>query len=136
ERVLLEYPESRTAIDLMRQSGERLDAILTDEADAREVLFAPAALAAWARIFVDLPWAAYYNTLVAEAIAAAVEEVPASARLRVLEIGAGTAATTISVLPRLEGRSAEYSAGGPSRKSAWGSPPGCQTPTGETRHKR
>jgi 1-acyl-sn-glycerol-3-phosphate acyltransferase len=107
-RVLSEFPENRAAVDLLRRSGERLDAILKDEVDAREVLFAPAAISAWGRFFGEVPWYQYYNRVVADAVAMAVENVPAETQVRVLEIGAGTGGTTASVLPRLANRAAEY----------------------------
>lgn len=108
EQVLADYPAADPLVDLLRRCGERLDAILRGAVDAHEVLFAPAAVSAWARFFSELPWYQFYNRTAADAIAAAVEQVPATARLRVLEIGAGTAGTTAAVLPRLEGRTVEY----------------------------
>jgi 1-acyl-sn-glycerol-3-phosphate acyltransferase len=107
-RVVSAAPETGPQIELLRQCGQRLAAILRGEADAREVLFGPTAAAAWARFFAELPWYEFYNRLLADAVAAAVDRVPAAAPLRVLEIGAGTGGTTISVLPRLDGRNVQY----------------------------
>lgn len=108
ERVCATEPTNRLVVDLMRQSGDRLAAILRGEIDSREVLFSPATIDMWARFFTDLPFYAYYNTLVAEVLATAVSRAAAGTPLRVLEIGAGSGGTTASVLPRLEGRVSTY----------------------------
>ena len=107
-RLLEEFPECSPVVDLLRRCGERLDAILMGAVDARQVLFAPEAMASWVRFFVDIPWFDFYNLLVADSIAAAVEEAPHDTRLRVLEIGAGTGGTTLPVLQRLADRKLEY----------------------------
>jgi 1-acyl-sn-glycerol-3-phosphate acyltransferase len=107
-RILEEFPECVAVVDLLRRCGERLEAILTDAVDARQVLFAPEAMASWVRFFVDIPWFDFYNLLVAETIAEAVEEVPPNAQLRILEIGAGTGGTTLPVLQQLTNRKIDY----------------------------
>lgn len=107
-RVVECVPSAGAHIELMQRSGERLGDILHGDVDAREVLFAPATLAAWARFFTELPWYEFYNTVAADAVADAVASVPEGACVRVLEIGAGTGGTTLSVLPRLAGRNVEY----------------------------
>ncbi len=54
------------------------------------------------------PLARFYNSLAGEAVAAAVADLPAGQRLRVLEIGAGTGGTTSAVLARLPADQLEY----------------------------
>ena len=56
------------------------------------------------RIYADGPVARVYNTLVRRAVETAVAALPPGRRLRVLEIGAGTGATTAAVLPALPRR--------------------------------
>ncbi len=107
-RLLEEFPECRAVVDLLRRCGARLDAVLKGELDPREVLFAPEAVSSWAHFFIEDPLYEFYNTLVAETVAAAVKEVPPDARLRILEIGAGTGGTTVPVLSRLANRHVEY----------------------------
>jgi len=92
-RLLEEFPECGAVVDVLRHFSERLDAILTDAVDARQVLFAPEAMASWVRFFVELPWFDFYNSVVADTIASALEKIPPDKRLRVLEIGAGTGGT-------------------------------------------
>jgi len=107
-RMLEEFPECAAVVDLLRRCSEQLTAILTDAVDVRQVLFASEGMASWVRFFVDLPWFDFYNSLVADTISAALENIPPDNRLRILEIGAGTGGTTLPVIERLANRNVDY----------------------------
>ena len=107
-RVLATLDGSETLVALLRRCGAELDGILSGRADAREVLFAPDMAPIWARLFAELPGYEFYNDVVGEVIVRATEQVPVSTPLRVLEIGAGTAGTTLTVLRRLQSRAVDY----------------------------
>ena len=108
DRVLETFEGSEALVRLLRHCGTHLAGLLTGRVDAREVLFGPEIAAVWAGFFAEFSGYAFYNDLIAEAIVRAAQNVPEDAPLRVLEIGAGTAGTTVPVLERLSGRTVEY----------------------------
>ena len=93
------------AVRLVRESGERLAATLRGEEDARDWLVVGDASTALTEFYSQTPWGLFYNRSVAELVAAAR---PAGRKLRILEVGAGTGATTAAILERLPDGIAEY----------------------------
>jgi 1-acyl-sn-glycerol-3-phosphate acyltransferase len=108
QQVLEKEADCDAIIDLLLRCGERLGSILNGRLDPREVLFAPEAITSWARFFATTPVCQYFNVLAADAIALALEHVERDTPLRVLEIGAGSAGTTLAILDRLADRKLEY----------------------------
>ena len=92
--------------ELLRRCGGALSEVLRGRADPLELLFGEEPGAA------DLYWksrgAGALNRLAGEALGAAVSGLPAGRRLRVLEVGAGTGATTGAVLAALPAERTEY----------------------------
>jgi len=103
--ALNERESIRSAARLVTESGERLAATLRGEDDARNWLVVGDASTALAEFYARTPWGLFYNLAVAELVAAA--RAPGR-KLRILEVGAGTGATTAAILERLPGGIAEY----------------------------
>ena len=101
------FPGFAGAFTLLRAAGERLDAVLRGAEDPVRVLFADASLDAVESVTRHTPSARVFNTLAEGIVADAVAAAPGRP-LRVLEIGAGTGATTASVLPVLPPERTEY----------------------------
>ncbi|MEX2631027.1 MAG: SDR family NAD(P)-dependent oxidoreductase [Tistlia sp.] len=107
-------PDLEAAVALAEDCLRRLPEILSGRLRATDLLFPEASMARVEGVYGGNAVADHFNGQLAEALAAAVEarqrEEP-RARLRILEVGAGTGSTTALVLPRLApyaGRIAEY----------------------------
>ncbi len=87
--------------DLVERCGMALADVVTGRRGAPEVLFSGDGIAAMTTFYRDAPSCRLFNTLTADAVAAALATFPVGRDLRVLEIGAGTGAATREVLPRL-----------------------------------
>ena len=88
-------------LSTLRRCAPHLARVLRGEQDPVQLLFPDGSLAEARQLYVDSPFARTYNTALADLARAAVAALPAGARLRVLEIGAGTGGTTTYVLPAL-----------------------------------
>ena len=97
-------PEAR----LVSRCGAALAGILRGEVDALDVLFPGGSSAQMEAIYRDAPMGRTFNELVGRAVASAVAATPAGRPLRILEIGAGSGATTDSVLAGLDDRPIDY----------------------------
>ncbi len=102
------YPTFRAVTELLQVCGQRLAQVLRGEVDPLGLIFPDGSLNRVETIYRYLPVAKALNTLVEEAVAVALEHVPAGRRLRILEVGAGTGAATAHVLPRLPAGQTEY----------------------------
>ena len=99
--VLEESGGSSVEEVLLRRCGESLSEVLRGRRDPLELLFGEEPGAA--DLYWKSPGARAVNRLVAEAVGALVSGLPEGRRLSVLEVGAGTGATTGSVLPAAAG---------------------------------
>ena len=94
------FPFGHTELELVVRCGESLAAVLTGNADGRELLFPGGESEAMSCLYRDSVPARIYNEMVAELVTRIV-----GARLgtttRILEVGGGTGATTHSVLKGL-----------------------------------
>jgi acyl transferase domain-containing protein/acyl carrier protein/predicted O-methyltransferase YrrM len=88
--------------------GERLADVLREVCDPLQLLFPGGALDEAALFYRDAPFFATGNLMLREAVAAVAASVPANGRLRVLEVGAGTGATTSRLLPLLPADRTDY----------------------------
>ena len=106
----LEVPEeaggSSVEEGLLRRCGESLSEVLRGRRDPLELLFGEEPGAA--DLYWKSPGMRAVNRLVAEAVGALVSGLPEGRRLSVLEVGAGTGATTGSVLPALPAGRTDY----------------------------
>ena len=101
QRLFYSEPGLLPELILVRRSGTRLAGLLRGELDALQVLF-PDGAAGMLEHFYQSGWSQLtFNAMAAEAITAAVSELPPGRSLRVLEIGAGTGGLTAHILPRL-----------------------------------
>ena len=95
-------------LSTLRRCGGALARVLIGEQDPLHLLFPGGSLVEARKLYVESPYAKTYNTALAEAVQTAISNLPAGARLRVLEIGAGTGGSTTYLLPALEHRRVEY----------------------------
>ena len=91
---------------LLRRCGESLSEVLRGRRDPLELLFGEEPGAA--DLYWKSPGMRAVNRLVGEAVGALVSGLPEGRRLSVLEVGAGTGATTGSVLPALPAGRTDY----------------------------
>ena len=91
---------------LLRRCGASLAEVLRGRLDPVELLFGDAPGAA--DLYRDAGVLRVANRLLADAVRAAVRELPDGWRLRVLEVGAGTGATTAAVLGALPAERTDY----------------------------
>jgi acyl transferase domain-containing protein/cyclopropane fatty-acyl-phospholipid synthase-like methyltransferase/acyl carrier protein len=92
----------------LRRCASELAAVLKGTQDPLQLLFPGGSLTEARQLYVESPFARTYNAALAQALEAAIAALPAGARLRVLEIGAGTGGTTTYVLPLLPADRVEY----------------------------
>ena len=104
--LVREFPAHELDVALLNRCGPRIVDVLAGCADGRDVLFNDEGFALLDRFYRESPASAFYNRLAADVIAGMAER-PSGRPLRVLEVGAGTGATTSHVLPRLD-RSTRY----------------------------
>jgi acyl transferase domain-containing protein len=101
EELQQRYPQNDAELALLRPCGSHLAAVLQGMQDPLHLLFPDGSTAATTRVYAETPFARIYNRLMAEAIRRVVAALPTGHTLRILEIGAGTGATTTAVLPQL-----------------------------------
>ncbi|MEM6798540.1 MAG: SDR family NAD(P)-dependent oxidoreductase [Planctomycetota bacterium] len=94
------HPEGRPELTLVQRCGEQLTAVLRGEIDPLSLLF-PAEGAGAADLYRYSAGSVALNRMVAEAVAEIAAHLPVGRALRVLEIGAGSGATTGEVLRRV-----------------------------------
>ncbi|MEO8057469.1 MAG: SDR family NAD(P)-dependent oxidoreductase [Burkholderiales bacterium] len=95
-------------LSTLRRCGGALGRVLRGEQDPLQLLFPGGSFAEARKLYVESPFARTYNAALGEALTAAIAQLPATSRLRVLEIGAGTGGTTTYVLPLLPADRVEY----------------------------
>jgi len=109
EVLAARYPAARGDIEMARRCGEGLADVLRGATDPLQLLFPGGSLSTAEQLYRESPLARAYTALLAEAVGAALETLPAGRTLRVLEIGAGTGGATSAVLPRLPAEHTSYS---------------------------
>jgi acyl transferase domain-containing protein/acyl-CoA synthetase (AMP-forming)/AMP-acid ligase II/NAD(P)-dependent dehydrogenase (short-subunit alcohol dehydrogenase family)/phospholipid N-methyltransferase/aryl carrier-like protein len=110
ERVRAGFSEQSDAeLTLLCRCGEQLREIMQGDIDPLEVLFPDGDLSLTTRLYQDSAAFRALNIVVADAVETLVRHQPAGLPLRVLEIGAGTGATTHYVLSRLDPERTRYS---------------------------
>ena len=101
DRIRRQYPAPQAELDLLDRCGSNLADVLQGRCDPLELIFPGGDLTMATRVYHDSPGARAINSVLREGVRRAVERLPVDARLRVLEIGAGTGGTTAYVLPAL-----------------------------------
>ena len=93
---------------MLRRCGDALSRLLVGDEDPLALIFSDGRLGEARRLYATTPFARTYNRILAELVAAVISDLPPTTPLRVLEIGAGTGATTAQVLPLLPGERTDY----------------------------
>jgi acyl transferase domain-containing protein/acyl carrier protein len=96
-----QYPAYQAELTLASRCGMNLAGVLRGQQDPLHLLFPGGSLDTTEQLYQNSPVAGLYNTFIQQLIATALERLPQNRSLRVLEIGAGTGATTSYVLPAL-----------------------------------
>ena len=99
--LVAQCPELLPEITLLYRCGSNLAAVLQGRCDPLQLLFPVDHPITAAEVYQDSPAARWMNALIRESVVKAVEQLRESDSLRVLEVGAGTGATTLDLLPVL-----------------------------------
>ncbi|HYI14369.1 MAG TPA: polyketide synthase dehydratase domain-containing protein, partial [Thermomicrobiales bacterium] len=99
--LLRQFASADAEIRLTTRCGAALADVLTGEANPLQVLFPNGSQSQLEPLYRTSPSARVFNRLVGAAIRAAVDQLPHDRRLRILEIGAGTGATTDHIVAAL-----------------------------------
>lgn len=102
------FPACEAELTLLGRCGPELANVMSGKSDPLQLLFPGGSLEMLEKVYQHSPLTRALNRLAAEAVRAAVEQLPAGRMLRVLEIGAGTGGTTASILPLLPAAATEY----------------------------
>jgi acyl transferase domain-containing protein/NADP-dependent 3-hydroxy acid dehydrogenase YdfG len=108
QALLARFSATDGELSTLRRCGPELARVLRGEQDPLQLLFPGGSFAEARKLYIESPYARTYNSALGEALEAALARLPAGARLRVLEIGAGTGGTTTYALPRLPADRTEY----------------------------
>ncbi len=101
------YPEARVELALLGRCGADLASVLTGRSDPLALLFPPDGPGV-EDLYREAAGPRLFNRLAGETVTAALRDLPAGRRLRVLEVGAGTGATTAAILPLLPAGRVDY----------------------------
>jgi NADPH:quinone reductase-like Zn-dependent oxidoreductase/SAM-dependent methyltransferase len=105
--LLAACPAARAEVELTERVTRDLAPALRGQRDAADLLFPAGSLDTTERLYRDSPTARFYNSVIADVIAAATQR-PRARPLRIIELGAGTGGTTAHVLPRVATAGVEY----------------------------
>ncbi len=110
QKLGTDYPECRIELNILRRCGRKLSAVLRGTYDPMQLVFADGSVEEAEQIYEKSPVCRFFNDKTAETVRATVNRIArAEGRsARVLEIGAGTGATTGPVLEGLHGANIEY----------------------------
>jgi acyl transferase domain-containing protein/acyl carrier protein len=101
--LLEKYPRASAEIELTTRCARGLADVLRGRVDPLDLLFPGGSVQLTERIYADSPFAQVHNAAIAQAVAALARDA-GDRPLRILELGAGTGATTRAVLEALEER--------------------------------
>ncbi len=91
--------------ELLQACGENFGEVLKNIKNHREIVFPGGSIERIENLYVESPQAVFLNSVVRKIVTEISSLIPQGNTLRVLEIGAGTGATTRSVLPGLNPQS-------------------------------
>ena len=106
--LLTKYPSVASELTLLERCGSRLAVVLQGEIDPVQLIFPEGDFTTASALYQDSPGAKVMNNIVQQTVLAAVEHLPKTHGVRVLEIGAGTGGTTAHLLPHLDPAQTEY----------------------------
>jgi len=93
---------------LLDRCGQALPAVLTGQADPLELLFPEQGEQLTEQLYKDSVGTQVLNGMLLECVAQIVAQMPEDRQLRILEVGAGTAATTLHLLQALPQQRIQY----------------------------
>jgi acyl transferase domain-containing protein/SAM-dependent methyltransferase len=102
-----EYPEIRTELKILKRCAHQTPAVLRGTCDPMQLVFAAGSVDEAEQIYEKSPICRHFNQAAQEILHLAVSRIHGRTA-RILEIGAGTGATTASVLPALAERDVVY----------------------------
>ncbi|HEX4446240.1 MAG TPA: type I polyketide synthase [Polyangiaceae bacterium] len=108
QALLTRFAQTDGELSVLQRAGKELARVLRGEQDPLALLFPGGEFTEARKLYVESPYARTYNTALGEMLARAIAKLPAGARLRVLEIGAGTGGTTTYALPNLPADRTDY----------------------------
>ena len=108
ETAPLEGSPAAAEFALVSRCGPALARVLRGEVDPLQLLFPDGDMSLLTRIYQDTANARLMNGLVQEVVSRALQALPSGRAVRILEIGAGTGATTSNLLPRLPADRTRY----------------------------
>lgn len=108
DQAMADYPKGKNEFTLLHRCVSNAAECLTSGKDPLPLLFPSDGQVSVGEVYRDSAGGRLMNQLVASAVGEIADELPAGRGLRVLEIGAGTGATTDSVLPMLPNGRAQY----------------------------
>ena len=100
EQLRVRHPHGSNELGLLERGGGALAEVLRGRADPLSLLFGSDGASA-ADLYRTAPAECAANRMLADAVRAAVAELPEGRRLRVLEVGAGTGSATEPILSEL-----------------------------------
>ncbi len=107
DKLKEQYPEIQTELEILKRCASKTPAVLRGGYDPMQLVFADGSVNEAEQIYEKSPVCKYFNTATSEIIRRAVANIKGRTA-SILEIGAGTGATTASVLPALAGLSVRY----------------------------
>ncbi|KAB2575939.1 Narbonolide/10-deoxymethynolide synthase PikA1, modules 1 and 2 [Lasiodiplodia theobromae] len=108
EEIIETWPEVRPEARLVGLMQGKVEDLFRGRVEAPTLLFSEAAMEVVEGFYVGSLALDYYNTVLKETLASLLRDRPSGRKLRILEVGAGTGATTAKLLPVLESVEFEY----------------------------
>ncbi|NBD17589.1 MAG: AMP-binding protein, partial [Cyanobacteria bacterium] len=102
------YPEAKTEFTLLQTCASNLAAVLQGKCDPLQLIFPNGDVTLATQLYQDSPPAKVMNYLLQNIAQTALEKIPNTQTIQVLEIGAGTGGSTAYLLPDLAQRSTQY----------------------------
>ncbi|KAK0663601.1 Narbonolide/10-deoxymethynolide synthase PikA1 [Lasiodiplodia hormozganensis] len=108
EEIIETWPEVRPEARLVGLMEGKVEELFRGRVEAPTLLFSEEAMEVVEGFYVGSLALDYYNTVLKETLASLLRDRPNGRKLRILEVGAGTGATTAKLLPVLESVEFEY----------------------------
>jgi acyl transferase domain-containing protein/SAM-dependent methyltransferase/NAD(P)-dependent dehydrogenase (short-subunit alcohol dehydrogenase family)/acyl carrier protein len=102
-----QFPEIETELRILKRCADQTPAVLRGQCDPMQLVFAAGSVNEAEQIYEKSPVCRHFNQMAQEMIGRAVSGIEGRTA-RILEIGAGTGATTAAVLPALAGKDVTY----------------------------